>query len=166
MAFSACRIMWMLAHQILKKKMARVPRSKSLVSLMKSSPNKVQSLNRRSGCQPFFPNLSDANWVCFISYNRGTHFKACEKVCFACLYHSWTLYTNKTRYIDCSAVDRAIADPTFAKKGELPQESYISHKRVRHFRHLFLTLFPSIHISFEYLYCLGRHANILQKSAC
>ena len=33
--------------------------------------------------------------------------------------------------------DRAIADPTFAKKGELPLESYISHERVGHFRHLF-----------------------------
>ena len=32
---------------------------------------------------------------------------------------------------------RAIADPTFAKKGKLPQESYISHKKVGHFRHLF-----------------------------
>ena len=30
-----------------------------------------------------------------------------------------------------------IADPTFAKGDELPQESYISHKRVDHFRHCF-----------------------------
>ena len=31
----------------------------------------------------------------------------------------------------------AIADPTCAKGGKLPQESYISYMRVGHFRHLF-----------------------------
>ena len=33
--------------------------------------------------------------------------------------------------------DRATAHPTFAKEGELPQGSYISHKRVGYFCHLF-----------------------------
>ena len=37
---------------------------------------------------------------------------------------------------------RAIADPTFAKGGELPQESYVSHKRVGHFRHLSVLKVP------------------------
>ena len=32
---------------------------------------------------------------------------------------------------------RVIADSTFAKGGELLQESYMSHKRVGHFCHLF-----------------------------
>ena len=35
------------------------------------------------------------------------------------------------------AITGAMADPTIAEKGKLPQESYISYKRVGHFCHIF-----------------------------
>ena len=47
--------------------------------------------------------------------------------------------------IDCRIYSSSVAgvDPTFAKKGELPQESYISHMRVDYFSHFFQHCFHS-----------------------
>ena len=52
--------------------------------------------------------------------------------------YRWSGCTPPSRVHVCHNTYRVIADPTFAKGGELPQESYISHKRISHFRHLFL----------------------------
>ena len=50
-----------------------------------------------------------------------------------------------------SIYDRSIADPTFAKKGELPQEiyMYIPHESSP-YSSSFSTFFSSMHISFKY----------------
>ena len=45
------------------------------------------------------------------------------------------------------AITGAMADPTIAEKGKLPQESYISYKRVGHFCHNFQ------HSSHPYNFC-------------
>ena len=60
--------------------------------------------------------------------------------------------------------NRAVGDTTFAKKGKLPQESYVSHMRVRPFSSSLLTSFPAIYIYFEYFYRFSRHTRTSCKN--
>ena len=41
-----------------------------------------------------------------LDIQQNASFSGVEKVIFVCLYHSQTLYTDTTRYRNCSAVDR------------------------------------------------------------
>ena len=60
------------------------------------------------------------------------------------------------------SIERSPTQP--CKGGQLPQESYVSHSRVGHFRHLF-SLFPRIDISFYYLFRFSRHTRTYCKNS-
>ena len=53
------------------------------------------------------------------------------------LYDNGLLYKQKLSYKQLISRDRG-SDPSFAKKGDLPLENYITHMNLGHFRHIFL----------------------------
>ena len=79
--------------------------------------------------------------------------------------YRWGGLTPPSRVHICHDIYRAIAavitDPTFAKGDELPQESYISYKRVNNFCHLFLHCFhPYIFLYNTSIASVGTHGPI------
>ena len=57
--------------------------------------------------------------------------------------------------------------PNLAKVSELPQQSYISRKRVGRFRHFssfFVAWFPCIYFTFKYFYRFTRHRRTYYKN--
>ena len=54
-------------------------------------------------------------WLCVLYIlQQSASFSGLEKVIFACLYHSQTLYTNRTRYRNCNVL-QAISKFTFGR---------------------------------------------------